>query len=88
MYEFRWNRWNVEHIGAHGVSVRDAEWVVNNAKSPYPRYVGDDRYLVIGQATAGDYLQVVYIFDPPGIVFVIHARPLTPQEKRRYRRGR
>jgi hypothetical protein len=30
-------------------------------------------------------LQVVYIFDPPGVIYVIHARPLTESEKRRLR---
>jgi hypothetical protein len=30
--------------------------------------------------------QVVYVIDPDGTVYVIHARPLTDREKRRYRR--
>ena len=88
MYEFRWNAWNRDHIGEHGIPPAQAEYVVNNAGSPYPRYEGDGRYRVIGQSAAGEYLQVVFVFDPPGVVYVIHARPLSNRERRRYRRGR
>ena len=84
-YRYRWNTWNVEHIGEHGVSVEEAEFVVDHARRPYPRQQGE-RFLVIGQTAAGDYIQVAYVFDPPGVVFVIHARPLTDREKRRYKR--
>ena len=34
----------------------------------------------------GTYLQVIYVFSPPGVTYVIHARPLTDPEKRRLRR--
>ena len=45
-------------------------------------------HLARGQADGGRYLQVVYIFDPEDVVYVIHARPLTAREKRRFRRRR
>ena len=35
--EFRWNEWNIDHIAEHGVRPEEAEAVVRNAKSPYPR---------------------------------------------------
>lgn len=88
MYEFRWNEWNVEHIGAHGMTPAEAEYLVNHARSPYPRNHGGGRYLVVGQTADGTYAQVVFVFGPPGEVFVIHARPLKDVEKRRLRRGR
>ena len=88
MYEFRWNAWNVEHIAEHGVSPAEAEHVVNGARAPYPRYEGEGKYSVRGQTWAGRYLQVIYIFDPEEVVYVIHARPLTDAEKRRLRRTR
>jgi uncharacterized DUF497 family protein len=84
--EFRWNDWNVEHIAAHGVLPEDAQWLVEHARRPYPQEVGDGRYLVVGQLPNGQYAQVVYVFDPPGVAFVIHARPLREHEKRRFRR--
>ncbi len=31
-------------------------------------------------------LQVVFVIDPDDTVFVIHARPLTERERKRYRR--
>ncbi|MEI8194554.1 MAG: BrnT family toxin [Phycisphaerae bacterium] len=88
MYELRWNHWNVVHIGEHGVSPPEAEYVVQHARAPYPEYRGDGKYLVVGQGPEGTYLQVVFVVDPEDQVYVIHARPLTENEKRRYRRRR
>ncbi len=86
-YQFRWNAWNVDHIAEHGITPDEAEYVVNRAEPPFPREQGD-RYLVQGQTEQGWYIQVAYVIDPPPLVFVIHARPLTEREKRRYRRQR
>lgn len=83
---FRWNQWNVEHIGRHGVSADEAEEVVSEPERPYPLYRGDEKWLVWGPTSAGRLLQVVYVLDNDDAVFVIHARPLTENEKRRYRR--
>jgi uncharacterized DUF497 family protein len=88
VYEFRWNQWNVEHIAEHGVSPEDAEHAVNRPRRSFPRYLGDDRYLVQGADPGGRYIQVIYIFSPADVVYVIHSRPLTDAEKRRFRRGR
>ncbi len=88
MYEFRWNEWNIEHIAAHGVSPWQAEYVVNHPPRGYPLRGEEGKFLVRGYDIVGSYLQVIYIFDPPGVVFVIHARPLTDPEKRRLRRRR
>lgn len=84
--EFRWNEWNIEHIGKHGVSPEEAECVVSQARRPYPQAREDDKWLVVGRGWGGRWLQVIFIFDPDDVVFVIHARPLTDREKRRVRR--
>jgi uncharacterized DUF497 family protein len=84
-YEFRWNRWNIDYIAAHGVAPDQAEYVVEHARRPYPTKEAD-RFMVKGQTTEGQWLQVAYVFDPPGVVYVIHARPLTDREKRQTRR--
>ncbi|HEX4795412.1 MAG TPA: hypothetical protein VH370_16570 [Humisphaera sp.] len=88
LYEFRWNNWNEEHIAEHGIDPRSAEWVVNHPFRGFPREHGDDKFIAWGQIESGHYLQVIYTFDPPGVVYVIHARPLTDKENRRVRRGR
>jgi uncharacterized DUF497 family protein len=88
MYEFRWTEWNVEKVLRHNVSPDEAEYVVNHARSPYPEHRGDGKWAVWGRTWAGEYLQVVYLIDADGTVFVIHARPLEQAEKRRYRRRR
>lgn len=88
MYVFRWNDWNIDHIGEHGMKPWEAEYLVNHARRPSPQKQGDDRYLVMGQLPGGMYAQVAFVFSPPGVVFVIHARPLLDIEKHRLRRRR
>lgn len=87
-YDFRWNQWNVEHIDTHGVLPEEAEYVVGHATRPYPRDHANDTFIVRGETESGQWLQVIYIFDPPGVVYVIHARPLKDNEKRTARRSR
>jgi uncharacterized DUF497 family protein len=88
MYEFRWNDRNVDHIGEHGVKQAEAEFVVNHPAKGFPRREADEKFRAWGQTIDGRYLQVVYIFDPPDVVYVIHARPLTDAEKHRLRQGK
>jgi len=86
--EFRWNAANEQHIASHNISAEEAEYVVNRSSRPYPTYEGDGKFLVRGQTESGNYLQVIYIFDPNDVVYVIHARLLTDREKRNLRKRR
>ena len=88
MAPFRWNTENVEHIAEHGVLPAEAENVVRRARAPFPRSIGDGKYLIWGQTAQGVYLQVIFIYSPPGTIYVIHARPLTDREKKQLRRTR
>ena len=85
---FRWNAHNIEHIAEHGVTAEEVEAVISDAQPPFPRMIGDDKYLVWGQTENGDYLQVIFIYSPPEMIYVIHARPMTDREKSRLRRRR
>jgi uncharacterized DUF497 family protein len=85
---FRWIEWNVDHIAEHDVSPDEAEFVVNHVRPPYPEIVGAGKFRVVGQTAAGRYLHVIFVIDPAGTIFVIHARDLTDSEKRRLRRRR
>lgn len=84
--DFRWNDWNEEHAGNHGVSPQEAERVVIAARSPFPRLIEEDKWLVWGHGKGGRLVQVVFLLDDDDTVFVIHARPLTDKEKQRFRR--
>lgn len=87
--EFRWNRWNLAHIAEHGIEPGAAEHVVRHARPPWPRYVGQGKFEVFGQTQSGGYLHAIYIKgEEDDGVYVIHARPMTDPEKRRYRRKR
>ncbi len=87
-HDFRWNDWNVSHIAEHGVTVEEAERVVDYPARGFPRFEGDRKFRVWGQTADGRYLQVIYVFSPPEVVYVIHARDLNDLEKGRLRRSR
>ncbi len=84
--DFRWNEWNEEHLASHAVAPDEAEEVVRSARSPFPLVQGGEKYLVWGPTEEGRLLQVVFVIDLESSVFVIHGRPLTDSEKKRYRR--
>jgi len=85
-YDFRWIDWNVDKVESHGLSVADVEYVVNHARRPYPKPIGNEKWIVIGSTAAGGAMQVIYLVDDDHTLFVIHARPLTANERRRQRR--
>ena len=88
MYTFRWIDWNVEKVERHGVAPEEAEYVVNHARRPFPEQRGE-KFFVAGPTLAGRWLEVIYLQDDAYTMFVIHARPLTDSERKRYRkRGR
>lgn len=84
--EFRWIQWNVDKAALHGVAPLEAEHVVERATNTYPQHRADGKFLVWGPTSAGRLIQVVYVLNDHAVVFVIHARPLTENEKRRWRR--
>ncbi len=84
--EFRWNEWNTGHVADHGIDMASAEAVVEEARAPYPRRVGDDKLLVWGPDEEGLLLQVVFVLDENGTAYILHARRLTSREKQRYRK--
>lgn len=83
--DFRWNDWNVEHLAEHGVGPDEAENVVAGARRPFPRRIEDDKWIVWGRGFGGRLLQVVFVRDEDDSVFILHARPLTDREKKRWR---
>ena len=85
-HDFRWIAWNIGKIEGHGLTVDSVEYVVNNARQPYPKPIGNEKWLVIGSTPGGRFIQAIYVVDADQALFVIHARPLTPNERRR--RGR
>lgn len=84
--EFRWNDWNLDHIARHGVTPEEAEQVILHPRKPYPEHREDDKWLIWGRGKGGRLLQVIYLLEEDATIYVIHARPLTDREKRRYRK--
>jgi uncharacterized DUF497 family protein len=88
--EFVWNRRNIDHIAKHGISPREAEYVVMHARPPYPEMVGEEKRQVVGKLDGGDYIQVIYVPSRSvvGGIYIMHSGRLTEDEKRRFRRRR
>ena len=85
-YDFRWIAWNIEKIESHGLTVVEVEHVVTHARRPYPKPIGNEKWIVIGSTTTGRVIQAIYLVDDDQTLFVIHAGPLTAKERRRHRR--
>ena len=85
--EFRWIEWNVLKCEKHNVAPAEAEYVVENARRPYPRKIGDEKILVHGQTAGGRYLRVIYLIDEDDVNFIIHAMPLNRRRKKLFRRS-
>ncbi len=86
--DFRWSEWNLEHLARHGLEPEAAEAAVLAPARGFPRRIGEDKWLVWGADEGGRPLQVVFVLDEDGSVFVIHGRALTDKEKHAYRRRR
>jgi uncharacterized DUF497 family protein len=59
---YQWKVGNQEHVAKHSVTQEEAEYVIDHARPPFPREIGDQERLVWGQTQAGRYLQVIFIY--------------------------
>jgi uncharacterized DUF497 family protein len=50
---FAWDETNRDHIAKHSVTPAEAEFVVENASSPFPQEIGDGKRRVWGATQAG-----------------------------------
>jgi hypothetical protein len=77
----------IDHIARHGIVPDEVEEVcsrrplVMRGRSDGPNPV----YYILGQTAAGRYLFCVVIRLPDGKGYPVTARPMTDQERRRYR---
>ena len=85
--ELHWNQSQIEHIAQHNVTPEEVEEVCSS--NPFVQRTkarGDNPvYHVLGQTHAGRYLFSVIIQFPDGKGYPVTARPMTDNEKRRYR---
>ena len=80
--QFRWIDWNLEHATGHGCSVEEIEFVVRAASRRFPRKIDRQKWLVVGRGPGGRFVEVIFLLDPDGTAFVIHAMPLTTRRRR------
>jgi uncharacterized DUF497 family protein len=65
---------------------RKSSWSWRTPDRPTRSTWATGKWIVIGRGFGGRLIQVIYIIDRDGTIYVIHARLLTDREKRRYRR--
>jgi hypothetical protein len=71
-------------VQLHGCTVAEVEYVVNHPTRGYPVRDGEKRR-VHGRGQGDRFVQVVYVIDPDGTIFVIDAMPLSGGRRRRGR---
>ena len=59
---YSWEESNIAHIARHGIAPREAQHVVEHARSPYPEYIGNGKWRVIGKTSVGRWLQVIFVY--------------------------
>jgi uncharacterized DUF497 family protein len=57
---FVYDDWNRNHVAKHGVNRAEAEFVVENARPPYPKKIEHGKFIVYGRDPAGRTLEVVF----------------------------
>jgi uncharacterized DUF497 family protein len=73
---FAWDQNNSSHIAKHGVTPREAEFVVENASPPFPDDVGDGKRRVWGPTSRRRMLQVIYVLKKQSEVSFKSVSPL------------
>lgn len=85
--ELLWDEWNEEHIQTHGVEPHEVEEVVFDPGSVVLRTRGrrQRRYIALGLTEAGRYLLVVLEPITGNRGYVITARDMDDDERRRFK---
>jgi len=52
---------NRDHVAKHSVTPAEAQFIVENAVSPFPHEIGDGKRRVWGPTRSGRLLQVIYV---------------------------
>jgi uncharacterized protein len=88
IYEIVWPADRVEHIARHGITPTQFEEVCfGNALVLKAKREGKNPvYHVLGRTVSGDFLLCIVIAFPDGRGYPVTARPMKPNEERRYQR--
>lgn len=88
--ELVWDDWNEEHIARHQIGPEEVEEVVFDPGALTLRTRGDmaPPYLVLGLTEGGRYLFVVLEPISGHRAYVVTARDMTDEEKRRFKSRR
>ena len=79
--DFRWNDWNLDHATRHGVSVAEIEGIVNRGRHS-PRDAGNGKWRIDGRGRGDRPIRVIFLLNPDGGIYVIHAMPTTRHRRR------
>lgn len=80
------SEWSRAHIAKHGVSLGKALEVI--LSRPYINEAGRSHSrLIFGKTKSGRMLFSVAVQDGPGVAFIVTARQMSDQEKKKFRRS-
>ena len=80
---FRWSDFNIGHAQKHGCTIAEIESVGRRPTHGYPRNSGNGKYLIVGRGQGGRLIEVIFLRDSGGTIYVIHAQPISTRRKRR-----
>ncbi len=81
--DFRWNDHNIEHAQKHGCTIKEIESVASRPGRGYPRKLGDGKFLVVGRGVGNRVVEVIFVRDSDGTIYVIHAQQISTRRRRR-----
>jgi len=88
--KIEWDEHNVyKNEEKHGVRYYEIEEAIENGSKiiiPHKRY--KDRFVLLGRSDAGRYLFIIYQEKKDGVIRPIHARDMTPTDKKCYIKNR
>ena len=85
IHQFRWNDWNIEHIGrpGHNTTREEVEYIVGSEHS-LGQTQPNGRIFVLGITAEGRYLAAVIDPEPTGSWYCVSARTANVKERIRY----
>jgi uncharacterized DUF497 family protein len=78
--ELQWDKFNVEHIAQHDVSVSEIQEACTNQIDVLSGY--DGRQMLFGKTNSGRYVTVILARKTKNIYYVVTARDTSKKERR------
>jgi hypothetical protein len=79
--DFRWIDWNLDHATKHGCGISEIESIVRRNFNRARKF-GNGKWRIEGRGQGDRVVEVIFVKDDDGTIFVIHAMPLTTRRRK------